>query len=142
MTTLTVAALTKTDLIDEVLNALRSEPSLTSRLGDPARIFDSETEAAPYPYVVLERYECADTSVSEALCTEHRLQFASLTDHGGQGEAKRLLNVLRFALQRLELNLMHQRVVLIHPTYSDVMRTRNPRFLRGVLRVRIHTEEI
>lgn len=142
MMALTAAALTKTDLIDEALRSLRSEPSLTSLLGDPARIFDGETEAASYPYVVLERYECVDTSVSEALCTEHRLQFATLTDHGGQGEAKRLLNVLRLALQRLELNLVHQRVVLIHPTYSDVMRTRNPRFLRGILRARIHTEEI
>ena len=142
MTSITATALTKTTLIDDVLNALRTDPSLTALLGDPARIFDGETEAAPYPYVVLERYECVDTSVSEALCSEHRLQFASLTDHGGQGEAKRLLNTLRLSLQRRQINPKNQRVVLIHPTYSDVMRARNPRFLRGILRVRIHTEEI
>ena len=130
------------DLIDDVLSALRSDPTLQALLGTPARIFDGETQAAPYPFVLLERYESIDTSASEAVCTEHRLQFASLSDSGGQSEAKQLLNRLRLAVQRMQLSPSGQRVVLIHPTYSDVMRTRNPRFLRGILRVRIHTEEI
>lgn len=130
------------DLIEDVLSALRSDPSLQSVLGTPARIYDGETQAAPYPFVVLERYECIDTSASKAVCTEHRLQFASLSDTGGQGEAKQLLNRLRLALQRMQLSPSGQCVVLIHPTYSDVMHARNPRFLRGILRVRIHTEEI
>lgn len=130
------------DLIDEVLGALKSDTGLQEVLGDPARIFDAETQAAVYPYVTLERYERLDTSVSGAICAEHRLQFASLSDHGGQRGAKRLLTSLRLALQRMQLSPKNQRVVMIHPTYSDVMRTRNPRFLRGILRVRIHTEEI
>ena len=130
------------DLIEAVLSALRADPSLQAILGTPARIFDGETQSAPYPFVTLERYECVDTSASESVCTEHRLQFASLSDVGGQSEAKQLLNRLRLAVQRLQISPTGQRVVLIHPTYSDVMRTRNPRFMRGILRVRIHTEEI
>lgn len=130
------------DLINEVLYGLRSDPGLQDLLGNPARIFDEETNAAPYPFLVLERYERVDTSVSGAICAEHRLQFASLSDSGGQRGAKHLLTSLRLALQRMQLNPKNQRVVLIHPTYSDVMRARSPRFLRGILRVRIHTEEI
>lgn len=130
------------DLIDEVLHALRSDPGLQELLGNPARIFDEEKAAAPYPFLVLERYERVDTSVSGAICAEHRLQFSSLSDNGGQRGAKHLLTSLRLALQRMQLNPLHQRVILIHPSYSDVMRARNPRFLRGILRVRIHTEEI
>ena len=130
------------DLVAEVLNALRADPGLQDVLGFPARIYDDETAAAAYPYVLLERYQRTDTSVSEALCAEHSLQFVSLSDYGGHVEAKRLLTRLRLALQRLQIHPVGQRVVLIHPTFSDVMRTRNPLILRGLLRVRIHTEEI
>lgn len=130
------------DMVEEVLAALRSDLSLQSVLGTPARIFDGETQSAAYPFILLERYECVDTSASDTVCTEHRLQFASLSNTGGQSDAKQLLNKLRLALQRMQVSPSGQRVVLIHPIYSDVMRTRNPRFLRGILRVRIHTEEI
>lgn len=131
-----------TDLIDEVLEALRADQNLQGELGTPARIYDAETEAPAYPYVMLDRYERTDTSVSQALCAEHSFQFVCLSNTGGQSEAKRLLSRLRLALQRMQLHPNGLRVVLIHPTYSDVMRARNQRFLRGVLRVRIHTEEI
>lgn len=130
------------DLIHEVLTALRSDTGLQQLLGSPARIFDAGSDAPPYPYILLERYERVDTSVSEAICAEHRLQFASLSDQGGRSGAKQLLTALRLALQRMQLSPVNQRVILVHPTYSDVMRARNPRFLRGLLRVRIHTEEI
>ncbi|MEO0608013.1 MAG: DUF3168 domain-containing protein [Pseudomonadota bacterium] len=130
------------DLVEEVLNALRADPGLQDALGTPARIFDTETEAAAFPYIVLERYQRTDTSVSQAVCAEHSLQFVSFSDYGGQVEAKRLLSRLRLALQRMQISPAGQNVVLVHPAFSDVMRTRNPQISRGLLRVRIHTEEI
>lgn len=128
------------DLIDQVLTALRADEMLQNLLGTPARIFDDETRGAIFPHVVLERCERTDTSVSGVYCAEHLLQFATLSRYGGQRQAKLILSTLRAALQSLDLTLADQRVVLIHPTYSDVMRAPNRQVLRGVLRVRIHTE--
>ena len=130
------------ELIDALLEVLREDAGLQSLLGTPARVFDDETGTALFPYVVLERCERQDASVTSFVGGDHRLQFATLSREGGHRAAKELLAGLRVALQSAELSLTRQRVVLIHPTYSDVMRAPNRQVFRGVMRVRIVTEEI
>lgn len=136
------AGISDVELIEQILAALRADADLQTLLGSPARIFDDETRAALFPYVVLERCERRDASAASVSGAEHRLQFATLSRAGGQTEAKALLATLRSAVQRMELTLSRQRVILVHPTYSDVMRAPNRQVLRGVMRVRIVTEEV
>ena len=130
------------ELVDAVLSALRSDETIQSVLGNPVRLFDDETRQPNYPYAVLERHESTDSSSSNHLSLEHQLQFATYSRHGGLREAKAILGILKHAVEHLSLSLTHQRIVLTIPTYSDVMRTQNQTVFRGLLRVRIHTEEI
>ncbi|MFN3212292.1 MAG: DUF3168 domain-containing protein [Henriciella sp.] len=131
-----------TNLIEALLNALREDDALKSALGDPVRLFDDESQQPHYPYAVLERSETTDTSSSLVSSFEHNLQFATFSRYGGLREAKALLGSLRDTLERVVPVLTQQRIILIIPTYCDVMRTQNQQVFRGVLRVRIHTEEI
>lgn len=130
------------ELASEILTELRLDPRLIEHFGTPPRVFDGETQGAALPYAELERHETKDTSASGMRCLEHQLQFATFSRHGGLRDAKALLGALRLALEALTPSLSSQRIVLVIPTYCDVMRTKNQNIFRGVLRVRIHTEEI
>jgi len=129
------------ELASEILSELRLDSRLAEHFGAPPRVFDGETLGAALPYVELERHETKDTSASGVRSLEHQLQFATFSRHGGLRDAKALLGALRFALEGLKPSLSSQRIVLIIPTYCDVMRTKTQNIFRGVLRVRIHTEE-
>ena len=71
----------------------------------------------------------------------HTLSFAIHSRDGGRAAAKEALGALRAACERMSLTLSGQRVVLIQPVYSDVLRAPDLRSFRGLLRVRIITEE-
>ncbi|NQY98037.1 MAG: DUF3168 domain-containing protein [Henriciella sp.] len=142
MTVLTEIDTRDADLIEHILSHLRADAAVQELLGSPARVFDDESRAALYPYIVLEKCERRDAGAAGVSGAEYRLQFASRSRTGGQAEAKRLLATVRGALQRVETSLARQHIVLIHPTYSDVMRAPNRQTLRGVLRVRIITEGV
>ncbi|MEM9938108.1 MAG: DUF3168 domain-containing protein [Pseudomonadota bacterium] len=130
------------DLLRSVIDDLRLDPDLQGVLGTPARIFDDETQGAAYPYVVLERHERLPADASEVCGAEHRLSFASYSRFGGRSEAREILGALRTAIERVQLTLSGQRIVLAHVTYSDAMRTRDRRSFRGVLRARVITEQV
>ena len=135
-------AASSSELCASILDHLRSDGALFAALGDPVRLYDDQVREPYYPYAVLERNETTDRSVSERRCFEHQIQFATFSRYGGLREAKSVLGKLRMAIENLTLTLNQQRVVLIIPTYCDVMRSQNQQIFRGVLRVRIHTEEI
>ncbi len=88
----------------------------------------------------MERHEsrAADTVATRRL--EHTIHFATYTRHGGLASAKALLGIFRGAVERLVLTSPGQRIVLVMPTYCDVLRTRNQKTLRGVLHVRVISE--
>lgn len=134
-------ATSETELISTVLAALRGDAGLIGLLGDPPRVFDGETTAAILPYVEMERVETRETSASGAKSLEHQIQFAVASKHGGLEEAKAIMGALRQAFEAMRLATITQRVVLIMPTYSDIMRSKKTHAYRGVFRVRIHTEE-
>lgn len=142
MTALDFLALSESELADAVLAVLREAPGVQAYVGEPARIHDGEAESPAYPFIVLERHETQDVSVSEVYGLDHRLQLATYSRHGGLRESKAILGALRRALEDLPPVLAHQRIVLNIVTYCDTMRMRNPHIFRGLLRVRIQTEEL
>lgn len=129
------------ELCEAILERLRTDQALIPVLGDPVRLYDDQSRQPYYPYAVIEGHETTDSSVSERRCFEHQIQFATYSQYGGLREAKSIVGQLRAAIDRLDLTLSDQRVILIISTYCDVMRTQNQKTFRGVLRVRIHTEE-
>ena len=129
-------------LSEALLAELAASTEVQSLLGKPARLYTESSRGASYPYVLLERHETSDASASMAPASEHVLQFASFSRHGGLAEAKSILGALRTAVETLPKALAGQRIVLVLPFYCDAMRTQNPLIFRGVLRVRLYTEEL
>ncbi|MEM9572109.1 MAG: DUF3168 domain-containing protein [Pseudomonadota bacterium] len=129
-------------VIGAVLTGLRADANLQAALGDPVRLYDGETDVPIYPYAVLERHEssAADTVTKRGL--EHSLHFAAYVRHGGVEATKALLGVFRGAVEALMLDLPGQQIVFVLPTYCDVLRTKSPLVSRGLLRVRLYTEEV
>ena len=130
------------DLVAAILTALRVDAIVQAALGNPARVYDDETPGPAYPYAVIERHESQAANGVSTRGLDHTVQIATYSRHGGAYEAKRLLSALRAAFETLQITLPEQRVVLIVPTYCDAMRTKNQYLFRGVLRVRVVTEEL
>ncbi len=128
-------------LAEAVLEALRGDTDVQDVLGNPARLFDDETRGAAYPYAVLERHERFSADTSLVCGAEHRISFAAYSRYGGRAEMKEIMGAMRAAVDRMDLTLIGQRVVLAHVVYADAMRTRDRRSFRGVFRIRIITEE-
>ncbi|MEL7109545.1 MAG: DUF3168 domain-containing protein [Pseudomonadota bacterium] len=129
-------------LIGAVLSALRANTEVQAVFGSPARLYDGQASGAYYPYAVLERCESQTSDGVAHRGFEHTLHFAVFSRNAGVEGSKDMLSVLRFAIEQLDLGLTDQKILLILPTYSDVLRTKNPNVLRGVLRVRLRTEEV
>lgn len=123
------------------LDALRAHADVHALLGSPARIFDAETDQPAFPHVLLEGHETEDRSGSGIAGQAHTLTLAVRSRDGGRAAAKEVLGALRNAAETASLVLVGQRVVLIQPVYSDVMRTPDLREYRGIIRIRIITEE-
>ena len=123
------------------LEALRSDNDVQSLLGNPARIFDDETDAPAFPYVVLEGHEWEDRGTSLAAGQSHTLTLAIRSRDGGRAAIKDIIGALRACCEQMTLSLMGQRVVLIQPLYGDAMRTPDMREFRGLLRISVITEE-
>lgn len=130
-------------LSEAVLAVLRADAGVRELLGDPARVFDDETQAPAYPFARLERHDAKPGDAIAPVRLEHRLQFMTLSRHEGRREAKAILGAMRAAIEDADwsaLGLVGQRVVVAMVTYSDAMRTRNLSAFRGVLRVKIIVE--
>lgn len=123
------------------LEGLRADAEVQAVFGSPARIFDDETSEPVFPYAELERHEVEERSCSGVAGQAHTLTFGLRSRDGGRAAAKEALGALRSAAEKLDLMLAAQRCVLIQTVYSDVMRTPDLRAFRGVIRIRIITEE-
>jgi len=130
------------DVIAALREGLRADVAVQAVLGNPARVYDDETPGPAYPYAVIERHESRAANGANTRGLEHTVQIVTYSRHGGAYESKRLLGALRVAVQALEFDLPDQRMILVIPTYCDAMRTKNQYLFRGVLRVRILTEEL
>lgn len=129
------------DLQRAVLAALRDDTDVQAAFGNPARIFDDETSEPVFPYAELERHEVEDRGSAEKAGQAHTLTVSVRTRDDGRAGAKEAVSALRAAFGQMTLSLSGQRVILIQPVYSDVFRTPDLRSFRGIIRVRIITEE-
>jgi len=130
------------ELITAILTALQADQDLQAWIGNPARIMDGELPAPAFPYIALERHETEPTDTVEHRGFQHSLHFAAYIHNRSAQTARNLVSALWAAVERLKFSLSDQRVVLVLPTYGDVLRTKNQRILRGVLRVKLYTEEL
>lgn len=105
------------------------------------RIYDDESEAPAFPFVRIERHECRPLGSSGGEASEHVVTLAVSSRHGGVREARGALAALRNAVDDAVWVLPQGRIVLAYVTYSDAMRQADKRAFRGLLRIRIISEE-
>ena len=129
------------DVANAILAALRTDAGVIALFGNPPRIFDDETRRASYPFALLERHESEPAGASLSEGQVHRLTFTTASRAGGRLQAKELVGTLRSAAEAATLSLSGQRAVLVQVVYADVVRTSDRGSFRGLLRIRIVTEE-
>lgn len=122
-----------------LMAVLKADPAVAAIFGP--RIYDDETEAPAYPFVRLERHECRPAGASLGEASEHVVTLAVSSRDGGVREARAALAALRDAVDAAAWSLPEGRVVLAHVTYSDAMRQADRRAFRGLIRIRMITEE-
>ena len=120
---------------------LRADAGVKSVFGVPARVFDAESDEPLYPYVLIERHETNPAGASLVNGIEHRITLAAYSQDYGVRGAKECLSTLRAAVEAVDWSVEGQHVVLAQVVYADAMRTADKRAFRGVVRVRIISEE-
>nr|WP_321440313.1 DUF3168 domain-containing protein [uncultured Hyphomonas sp.] len=121
---------------------LRTDADVRSVFGTPARVLDAESEEPLYPYALIDRHETSPAGASLVDGLEHRITLACYSrDYGVRG-AKECLSALRAAVERADWAVEGQHVVLSQVIFADAMRTADKRAFRGVVRIRIITEEV
>ncbi len=131
----------ESDLLTALVAALKTDVGVQSVFGSPARVFEDEPLRPAYPHAFVNAHEVTSSGSVLSDGAVHRVTLVVRSRHGGRAEAREALGVLRDAIERATFSLSGQRVVLALAVYSDVMRSRNLRSFRGLLRLRIITEE-
>ncbi len=137
----TLFASAEADVQRALMAMLRSDAGVKAIFGDPARVYDDETRGPDFPYTTLERHEAKPSDAQVFPGTEHIFSFAVISRYGGRAMARDAVGALRAAIESTNLTLQGQRVVLAYASYADVLRTRDLKSFRGLLRIRMITEE-
>ncbi len=125
-----------------VMEALRSDLDVKQIFGDRPRVYDDETRAPAFPFAKLERHETRPAGAAGVPGQEHIFTFAVSSRFGGRATAKEGIGVLRAAVERADITLEGQRIVLAYASYGDVFRAPDGQTFRGIVRFRIISEEI
>ena len=123
-----------------VMEALRCDTGVQDYLGNPARVFDGDSDEPVFPCVELERHDVRPNGSAGHAGSAHTLSFGLRTRMGGRAEAMRILSELRRVLDAFSCADDGRRSVLSQTIYCDVMRTPDLREFRGVVRMRIILE--
>ena len=124
-----------------MLDLLRADAGVQAALGSPARIFDAETDQALLPYAQLERHEVTPGGASLINGYEHRLTLAMFGNQS-LADTKAALAAVRAAIESAMWAVPGYTIILAHTVYSDVMRTPDRRLFRGLIRIRMISEEV
>ncbi|NBC14827.1 MAG: DUF3168 domain-containing protein [Gammaproteobacteria bacterium] len=124
-----------------VLDLLRADAGLREAFGTPPRIHDGEAGAPAYPFARLETVEESDAGSACVAAKAYRLSISTASRHGGRAYALELVGALRRALETKALEVPGGRVVLQQIVYADVLRSADQRRFRGLIRLKIVTEE-
>ena len=125
-----------------VMEALRCDTGVQAYLGNPARVFDGDSDEPVFPCVELERHDVRPNGSAGHAGSAHTLSFGLRTRMGGRAEAMRILSELRRVLDAFSCAYDGRRSVLSQTIYCDVMRTPDLREFRGVIRARIILEGV
>lgn len=125
-----------------LVDGLSVRADVQAVLGTPARLYARPTGRPAYPYAVIDRHRIDLHGDSTGQATEHRIDLAVFTRHGGRAEARDALGQLRLAFEGLSLAPEGQRIILAHTVYADTMRTAQLTAFRGLMRLRILMEEL
>jgi len=126
---------------DALMALLRADAGVQAIFGAPARVFDAESDAPIFPHAHLERHEVTPAGAALVDGHEHRLTLAVFTREDGLKGAKTAVATLRAAVEGADWSGAGVHVVMAHVVYGDVMRTTDKRAFRGVIRIRIISEE-
>jgi len=124
-----------------LMDALRADAGVQSVFGDPARVFDAETDEPAFPYAQLETHDLQPAGAALVDGHAHRISLAVFSREGGLQAAKAAVASLRAAVEAADWAVPGWHVVMAHVVYSDVMRTADRRTFRGLIRIRIISEE-
>ena len=141
MADIILPATAESDVQTALLIMLRADASVQAIFGNPARVYDDETRGPDYPFALLERHETKPADTQSVPGTEHTFTLAVISRYGGRVLVREALGVLRAAIEGTNMIVPGQHVVLSFTTYADVLRTRDLRAYRGLLRIKIITEE-
>lgn len=125
-----------------LMAGLRADAGVRAFFGDPPRLYDDESEAPAFPFARIDRHECRPIGASDSEAHEHVIVIAVSTRHGGLREAKAALGVLRVSVEALVWDMPGRHVVLAYVTYTDALRQADRRAFRGLIRIRIISEEV
>lgn len=142
MTTSAISVAVEASLEAALIEGLRNSEIIAALLGQPARLFPEPPAEALFPYAVIERHQRRPHGASRVRGDEHRIDIAVYTREGGRCEARMILDALSRAIEDLTVLIADRRVILMHTVYSDTMRTPSRKAFRGLLRLRLLTEEI
>ncbi len=124
-----------------VISALKASANMREVFGDPVRVFDADTDVPFFPYVRLERHESVPSDASLSRGQAHTLQIAVMSRRTGLAGAREALNAVKGALAEAEWAVPGHHVVLAHVTYADTMRAPGNDTWRGLVRLKMITEE-
>lgn len=124
-----------------LMDLLRADAGVQAVFGNPARVFDAETDAPAFPYAQLERHEVTPGGAALVAGHAHRISLAVFSREGGLQAAKAAVSALRVAVEGASWAVPGVHVVMAHVVYADVMRTADRRAFRGLIRIRIISEE-
>ena len=117
---------------------LRGDAGVVAAFGDPARVYDDETRAPAFPFARIERHESVPTGTGDI---EHRISIAVTSREGGLWQAKDALSAIRAGVESLTWDVAGHHVVMAHVIYADTMRASDAESYRGLMRIRIISEE-
>ena len=121
-----------------LMAGLRGDAGVVAAFGDPARVYDDETRAPAFPFARIERHESVPTGTGDI---EHRISIAVTSREGGLWQAKDALSAIRAGVESLTWDVAGHHVVMAHVIYADTMRASDAESYRGLMRIRIISEE-
>lgn len=124
-----------------LMELLRANADVQAVFGNPARVFDAETDEPIFPYAQLERHEVTAGGAALVEGHEHCLSVAVFSREGGLRAAKAAVSAMRVAVEGASWTVPGRHIVMAHVVYGDVMRTSDKRAFRGLVRIRIISEE-
>ena len=119
-----------------MLDAFTNDSGVQSVFGAPARIYNERPAGAGYPNATIATVRASPADVSGVDAEDFRIDVETLSKMDGVKEAQACVAKLIDAVQAAPPTPVGWDLVLFHPVYADVFRTKDTRMFRGVIRFR------